>query len=46
MCCPPGHTIGPVDAKRMCLQAAEKHNPVPGTPLINHYFLDFSLVSF
>eukprot|EP01044_Picomonas_judraskeda_P034526 COSAG03_NODE_14362_length_466_cov_2798.629428_1_plen_47_part_00 len=31
------------DVTALLLSAAEKHNPSPGTPLIDHYFIDFSL---
>ena len=31
------------DVTRLLLSAAERHNPVPDTPLIDHYFIDFSL---
>jgi hypothetical protein len=31
------------DVTAELLAQAEKHNPTPGTPLIDHYFIDFSL---
>lgn len=31
------------DVTGLLLRAAEKHNPTPGTPLIDHYLIDFSL---